>query len=686
MTRGVQMRAAPDGARMIMHGVIGWEVTSADVARHLAEARGKPVTVSINSPGGDAWAGIAIHNMLARHDAPVRVVVDGLAASAASLIAMAGRPLVMPENAFLMLHNAHGAVQGEAGDMREAADVFDAVSSAYRRIYAQRSGKDEDAVKSIMDRTTYYTAAEAVQEGFADEVGEPREIRACMSDLAMLPHVPAALAEAARAAVTPESKEGRMPDHTPPAPAPEVITPQTKETIMSDHAHEVEARIAAAAAAEGQRVSALHDAENQARSLITDHAALAALREHAVTAKQTVEQFRASMFDLLAKQEPAFPNQRRVETRVQVVADEGDKVRSRMTTAVAAKILSHRQGPGRDVPEDAREFYGIGMAGMMREMLVRAGVRNVHRMTNLNVWDAMQVRSSAHSTSDFPLILRDAVNKTLQQEFALLQPTWNAWTQQIDVSDFKTINSAQIGTMPELKKITEGQPVPYGGVMEEGESYKVDTYAVIVELTREAIINDDLNAFGRLIAGAAETGYRKLADTVYGVLTANANMADGNKLFSSAHGNVGAGSSGTVFHYLVDPDRPTVEIAYLGGRRAPEVASEEQFNVLGASYRVLYDFGVKAISWRGMARERAALNVDGSTVGALETLLMNQKALGGARLAPPQRLVLLVPPSEHVAARRLVTSITPDSAANVNIYGGRLGLVVEPRLADTTVV
>ena len=102
--------------------------------------------------------------------------------------------------------------------------------------------------------------------------------------------------------------------------------------------------------------------------------------------------------------------------------------------------------------------------------------------------------------------------------------------------------------------------------------------------------------------------------------------------------------------------------------------------MLGISYRVIFDFGAKAVSWRGMARDRNAVNVDGSTVGALEKVLLEMKAPGGARIAPPMRKVLLVPPSEHMNARRLATAITPDSATNVNIYGGNLQVIVEPRL------
>lgn len=673
--KGVMMRAGADGApRMTLHGVVGWDIDSRAVADALAGARGKRVTVSINSPGGDAFAGIAIHNMLARHDGGVTVVVDGFAASAASLIAMAGRPTIMPANAFLMLHNAHGVQGGESDDLRAAADVLDSVSAAYRRTYAARSGKAEDEVAEMMAAETWLGAADAVAMGFADEMAKPTEIRASAADLAMLPRVPAALTAAVQAVpASSQLKEAQMgePTEKPVAPAPDVKAAAPLATV------DVDAQLAA----EGMRVEAIYDAAEKAKKVIADHAKVEAVRAEAVKGKLSVEQFRARMFELMQAAEPPFPATRRSE--ITVIRDGDETTRARMASGLSALMRAHR---GRPVPEEAREFYGMRLSGMLREMLARAGARDAHRLSGAELWERFTPQSSAHTTSDFPIVLRDAVNKTLQQEFALLPATWNAWTQQIDVADFKTITSAQIGTMPDLQRVSEGQPVPYGGVLEEGESYRVETFATIVELSRQAIINDDLNAFGRLIAGAAETGYRRLADEVYGVLRLNANMADGNRLFSAAHGNVGAGASGTIFHYLVAPDRPTVEIAYLGGRRMPEITEQVQFNNLGAAYRVLFDFGTKAISWRGMTRERAAVNADGTTVAPLEALLMTQRTVGGARIAPPTRLVLLVPPSEHLAARRLATAVTPDSASNVNIYGSRIELVVEPRLADTTVV
>jgi ATP-dependent Clp protease, protease subunit len=156
MTKGVQMRAAGDGAVLTLMGDVGFEITARGVADALKAAGKGPLTVSLHSYGGDALAGVAIHNMLARHPAQKTVVVEGVAASAASLIAMAGDRIVMPSNALMMIHEAWGLAMGDSDDMRKQADVLDHVSGAYRRTYAARSGRTEDEVAALMAAETWW--------------------------------------------------------------------------------------------------------------------------------------------------------------------------------------------------------------------------------------------------------------------------------------------------------------------------------------------------------------------------------------------------------------------------------------------------------------------------------------------------------------------------------------------------
>lgn len=153
----------------------------------------KAITVRINSPGGEVFAGIAIHNALARHPADKTVVIDGIAASIASFIAMAGDTIEMPDNAMMMLHNPGGLVLGTSNDMRDLADALDKMRESMVSAYAGKSKQPRDRVIAMMDAETWLTAAEAVELGFADSVTEPVKMAAKFDLTAKFGHVPTAL-------------------------------------------------------------------------------------------------------------------------------------------------------------------------------------------------------------------------------------------------------------------------------------------------------------------------------------------------------------------------------------------------------------------------------------------------------------------------------------------------------------
>lgn len=161
-----------DGAVDVMiYDEIGiYGITAGDFMRELATVKGRPLNVFINSPGGDVFDGYAILNQLRRHDAPVRVYVDGLAASAASFIAMAGETVTMGRNSQMMIHDASGMCWGNAADMRDVAERLDQVSGNIAAIYAEKTGGAADEWRTAMQAETWYTADEAVAAGLADAV------------------------------------------------------------------------------------------------------------------------------------------------------------------------------------------------------------------------------------------------------------------------------------------------------------------------------------------------------------------------------------------------------------------------------------------------------------------------------------------------------------------------------------
>lgn len=166
--------AEADGNTISIYDVIGedyWSgegITARRIAGALRAIGKKPVTVNVNSPGGDMFEGLAIYNLLREHPAEVTVRVMGLAASAASVIAMAGDKIEMGLGSMLMIHNSWGVVVGNQDDMREAADTFAEFDAAMADIYAARTGQKNDDVAAMMKAETWLRAERAIDAGFAD--------------------------------------------------------------------------------------------------------------------------------------------------------------------------------------------------------------------------------------------------------------------------------------------------------------------------------------------------------------------------------------------------------------------------------------------------------------------------------------------------------------------------------------
>ena len=136
------------------------------------------ITLRINSNGGNVFQAQAMYNFLRTHPANVTVRVDGIAASAASLVAMAGNKIIMPENSYMMIHNPAGGVMGEADDMREVADILDKIRDMIANAYVARTGQEREKIISLMDAATWMTANEAHELNFCDEVEKAVEITA----------------------------------------------------------------------------------------------------------------------------------------------------------------------------------------------------------------------------------------------------------------------------------------------------------------------------------------------------------------------------------------------------------------------------------------------------------------------------------------------------------------------------
>lgn len=276
-----------------------WGTQAKDFRAQLDAVEGNELVVEINSVGGDVMAGLGIYNMLrnwAKDGKVVTTRVTGVAASIASIIALAGDKREMPKNTFAMVHQASTFAVGTADDMRDAADTLDKVDSSLRGIYMDRMGVDEAKAKEIMAKDTWLTADESMDIGFATALIE--DIKATAKfDLARaaLPDNVAAIFKA----------EGEPEPEPQPEPEPEPELPDTPvakqiealATTAGLQAHAATFAVACATVAEATaRITA-------AKEIV----ALCAVAKRpddaakAIRANQSVEDVRAALIKAMAE-------------------------------------------------------------------------------------------------------------------------------------------------------------------------------------------------------------------------------------------------------------------------------------------------------------------------------------------------------------------------------------------------
>lgn len=191
------IKAAANSAEISIYGQIGkdfWTGEGIGAAEFIDELQAvgnvAELSIRINSEGGNVFDGIPIYNALVRHKARKVVTIDGWAASIASLIAMAGDTVIMPENTFLMVHGPSGGVWGTEQEMRAMADALAKVKVGMSTTYMNKTGKDEAEIMALLDSgDNWFTAAEALEFGFADEVTSPVRMAACF-DMSKYRNVP----------------------------------------------------------------------------------------------------------------------------------------------------------------------------------------------------------------------------------------------------------------------------------------------------------------------------------------------------------------------------------------------------------------------------------------------------------------------------------------------------------------
>lgn len=263
------MTVQVNGQEVTLAGTVGafWfdeGFTHAEVVTALAGLEGD-ITVRLNSGGGIAAEGAAIHSALVSYDGEVSVIVEGIAASAASLIAMAGKHITMADGSVLMIHDPQNYTFGNSADHAKTIEELEAYATAYARVYAKRSGKTVDECRDIMKAETWLDGEAAVAAGFADAAGAAKGKPMAAYDYRAYAKAPKRLVAQAKA------KNWSMPfpaDHSP-TPAASAATEESEMT-EKERADALAAELATMKAEKATAEKAAADARAAAEQAVAD--------------------------------------------------------------------------------------------------------------------------------------------------------------------------------------------------------------------------------------------------------------------------------------------------------------------------------------------------------------------------------------------------------------------------------
>ncbi|MCI3291170.1 ATP-dependent Clp protease proteolytic subunit [Escherichia coli] len=468
------------------------------------------INLHINSPGGDVFEGIAIFNALKTHGASITVYVDGVAASMASVIAMVGNPVIMPENTFMMIHKPFGFTGGDAEDMRTYADLLDKVEAVLLPAYAQKTGKTTDEIAAMLADETWMSGAECLAHGFADQVTPAVKAMACIQskrteEFKKMP-------ESIRNMITPPRNSApRVPDDEPAAPRTPVQ--------------------AAAPVVDENSIRAQVLAEQKARvNGINDLFAMFGGRYQALQAQCladpecSLEQAREKLLNEMGREStPSNKN-----TPAHIYAGNGNFVGDGIRQALMARA-------GFEKTERDNVYNGMTLREYARMSLTERGI-------GVSSYNPMQMVGAAftHSTSDFGNILLDVANKAILQGWEDAPETYEQWTRKGQLSDFKIAHRVGMGGFSALRQVREGAEYKYVTTGDKQATIALATYGELFSITRQAIINDDLNMLTDVPMKLGRAAKSTIADLVYAILTSNPKISTDNvSLFDKAkHANV----------------------------------------------------------------------------------------------------------------------------------------------------
>ena len=537
-------------------GLFGGGATVDTVRQQFKEEDGDEVTVSINSHGGDPFEGLAIMNFMRRRDERVVVEIDGLAASAASLVAMGGDEVRMPASSMMMIHNAWGMAIGDHHDMRDHADNLESITESMSRAYS-RADVDDDELREMLDDETWMSADEAVEKNFADVVIEEddeddvaarivAQINArAKSDLENFQSIPAAVAsmayrtgmkvaamaqpEPAQPATQPQPEQGadtmaQQEQNQGAEPAPEEQTIEAQPKIV--------ARDSQPAISTDQGVQGVD--RQWVRSRCDDAGLDAEQTLDIVLNAESRDAAQEMIINALSQNDDAPEFTGRAPAHV--TEDERDKFRSAAVDGIRMRATSIDMD--RENPYRGHSFLRLAEASIRRAGgKVPTRDRDIFAAA-LGASHTFAASSGSHTRSDFPLILEDVMHKEVMLGWNRPSVVWQEIARTGTLQDFRDKNLISLHLFDNLKKVEEGEEYQHGSIGEEGASIAAEKYGRLMAITFEMLVDDDVAQFTRMAQKLGEAAAQVPERLAFEVLTENPTIqSTGQPLFSAEHGN-----------------------------------------------------------------------------------------------------------------------------------------------------
>lgn len=601
---------------------------TANSVRAALENRSGPLTVRINSGGGIASEGQAIYTMLVDYPDEVHVVVDGVAASAASLIAMAGDTITMRLGSYMLIHDPacpYTEGRGTETDHLKLAQQLAVTSGAYAAIYALKSGKSRVDAREVMKAETLFDGDMAVAAGFATDTDETTQAAAVARyDYRMYAHAPQAWRDAseglgvapARTAMMammagqPRSKpkEKNMTDKTADKAKADVSAGTGDDDVKTETPPVVatpDETAVARAAAVAERARALRIRETVAMAKL-DVAVADDLIVRGVGLDSALDQIMAKW-----KGEGDVDKPMQGREPAKILRDERDTRNTGMAVALAAQMRG--KAPADDKAMPYMDMSLVDMAAVCADY--RGSIRSPG--DKIRVFEM----AAGHSRSDFPGIFENALNKTLLERYEVQQPTYRSLARKRNFNDFRAHPMVRVGDFPKPQLIGESGEIKFGTFGEKRETAILSSYAVGLRFTRQMMIDDDLSAIDDMVADYGSRLVDFEEELFYSFMATAVLASDGGAVWQTSvplrGGNLAA--AGTA-----------ITIASLAAGRA-------------------------------VMRKQVSIP---STATATDGVKMN--------LAPA---ILLVGPDKETEAEQLIASIVPNQVGSVNPFARTLQVV-----------